>query len=210
MEKRRFGFLNIIKTRNNSILRSDSVPKGFTIIELLVVIVVIGILTAITVVSYTGIMNRADVSLLKMNLAQAAKLVKNDYSLSDAYPINIDSINNGNGIPDSSAVSYEYFTGTNGFCITGTVKSITYRVTNDMGPVEGDCSNWGLVLSLDAGNTSSYPGSGTVWNDLSGFNYNATLINSPAYSSDGSGSFIFNGSSNYATLPPRFTVAKGI
>ena len=26
----------------------------------------------------------------------------------------------------------------------------------------------GLVLCLDAGNTKSYPGSGTAWNDLSG------------------------------------------
>jgi hypothetical protein len=29
-------------------------------------------------------------------------------------------------------------------------------------------SNSGLVLHLDAGNTSSYSGSGTTWNDLSG------------------------------------------
>ncbi len=34
----------------------------------------------------------------------------------------------------------------------------------------------GLVLNLDASNAASYPGSGTVWTDLSGLNNNGTLI----------------------------------
>ena len=38
----------------------------------------------------------------------------------------------------------------------------------------------GLVLSLDAANKKSYPGSGTTWYDLSGNNYNFTLVNTPA------------------------------
>ena len=36
------------------------INKGFTIIELLIVIVIIGILVAITAVSYTGITNGAN------------------------------------------------------------------------------------------------------------------------------------------------------
>jgi len=35
----------------------------------------------------------------------------------------------------------------------------------------------GLVLALDAGNTKSYPGSGTTWTDLSGSENNGTLNN---------------------------------
>jgi hypothetical protein len=35
----------------------------------------------------------------------------------------------------------------------------------------------GLISNLDAGNTSSYPGSGTTWTDLSGNSNNATLTN---------------------------------
>ena len=34
----------------------------------------------------------------------------------------------------------------------------------------------GLVLALDAGNSKSYPGSGTTWTDLMGNGYNATVI----------------------------------
>lgn len=46
--------------------------KGFTIVELLVVIVVIGILTAITIVSYSGITAKANTSA---NLANANNLM---------------------------------------------------------------------------------------------------------------------------------------
>ena len=35
----------------------------------------------------------------------------------------------------------------------------------------------GLVLALDAGNTKSYPGSGTTWTDLSGHGNDGTLTN---------------------------------
>lgn len=59
----------------------------------------------------------------------------------------------------------------------------------------------GLVFHLDAANTKSYPGSGTVWNDLSGNGNNGTLINGPSYVSDSNGSISFNGTNNYVNLP---------
>ncbi len=51
----------------------------------------------------------------------------------------------------------------------------------------------GLVLHLDAGEPSSYSGSGTTWNDLSGLGNNGTLVNGPTYSSSNGGSIIFDG-----------------
>jgi hypothetical protein len=51
------------------------------------------------------------------------------------------------------------------------------------------------VLYLDAGNTASYPGTGTVWTDLVGgkvFN----LINGPSYDPESSDSIYFNAASN--------------
>lgn len=50
-----------------------------------------------------------------------------------------------------------------------------------------------LVLYLDAGNTSSYPGSGTVWYDISGNNNNFNIVAS-AYNSSGPKYMDFNGS----------------
>lgn len=50
-----------------------------------------------------------------------------------------------------------------------------------------------LILHLDAGNTSSYPGSGTVWSDLSGSNNNFNIV-ATAYNSTGVKYMDFNGS----------------
>jgi len=54
----------------------------------------------------------------------------------------------------------------------------------------------GLVLCLDAGNTKSYPGSGTTWTDLSGTGNNGTLVNTPTYNSSGYFDFDYTQSEN--------------
>ena len=58
----------------------------------------------------------------------------------------------------------------------------------------------GLVLCLDAGNTKSYPGSGTAWTDLSGYGRNGTLVNGVTYSSDNKGCMTFDGVNDYAVV----------
>jgi len=58
----------------------------------------------------------------------------------------------------------------------------------------------GLILNLDAANTKSYPGSGTVWNDLSLGGNNGTLINGPTFSLANAGSVVFDGTNDYTSL----------
>jgi hypothetical protein len=68
--------------------------------------------------------------------------------------------------------------------------------------VKLDPIDTGLILYLDASNTSSYIGSGSSWNDISGFNNNATLINTPTFDSNNGGSIVFDDVSlEYATIP---------
>jgi hypothetical protein len=55
----------------------------------------------------------------------------------------------------------------------------------------------GLVLCLDAGNSKSYPGSGTTWTDLSGNGNNVTLVNGVGYSGSNGGSLSFDGVNDY-------------
>ena len=57
----------------------------------------------------------------------------------------------------------------------------------------------GLVLALDAGNTKSYPGSGTTWTDLSGNGNTGTLENDVGYDGSNLGSLSFDGTDDYAT-----------
>lgn len=62
----------------------------------------------------------------------------------------------------------------------------------------------GLILHLDAADQLSYPGSGTNWFDLSDNGKNGVLTNNPTFDTSNGGSFVFNGSSNYSTLPANF------
>ena len=69
----------------------------------------------------------------------------------------------------------------------------------------------GLVFHLDAGNASSYPGSGTTWYDLSGNGYNGTLGAStaaPTYSNQNGGSLVFDGSNDYVQTPLTGTFSQ--
>jgi len=59
----------------------------------------------------------------------------------------------------------------------------------------------GLVLYLDAANPSSYPGTGTTWTDLSGNNNTGTLTNGPSFNGSNGGSIVFDGSTQYGTVP---------
>jgi len=58
-----------------------------------------------------------------------------------------------------------------------------------------DVSESGLVLALDAGNTKSYPGSGTTWIDLSGRGNNGSFVNMDGtnFNSSNGGSLTFDG-----------------
>jgi hypothetical protein len=58
----------------------------------------------------------------------------------------------------------------------------------------------GLVLHLDAGNTSSYPGTGTIWSDLTGNGNNGTLTNGASYLTDNGGIMSFDGINDYIEI----------
>ena len=63
----------------------------------------------------------------------------------------------------------------------------------------------GLVFCLDAGNTKSYPGSGTTWTDLSTNGNNGTLINGPTFNSLNGGSIAFDGVDDRGTFTTPIT-----
>jgi prepilin-type N-terminal cleavage/methylation domain-containing protein len=57
-------------------MKHSNKQAGFTIVELLIVIVVIGILAALTVVAYSGVQNRANTTKINADLALFSKAIQ--------------------------------------------------------------------------------------------------------------------------------------
>lgn len=110
--------------------------KGFTIVELLIVVVVIAILATVTIVAYNGITRRANESSAASMAAQAKK------------KISVWQVEHPNQSPDQATFSslmgnttgLEYTPGSAGaFCITSTAGTVSYLVTESTNPTAGGC-----------------------------------------------------------------------
>lgn len=118
---------------------------GFTIVELLIVVVVIAILAAITIVSYNGISNRAKASAASSAAEQAAKKVMTYAAInSDQLPATLADA----GVTDGGA-SYQYrvdnTTNPKTFCVTATSNNISYFISNTTAtPATGACAGHGV------------------------------------------------------------------
>ena len=79
-----------------------------------------------------------------------------------------------------------------------------------LGPVISDTLNQkvqfngiitdGLQLYLDAGNTNSYPGTGTTWFNLAAGTPTGSLIDGPTFSTEYGGSLVFDGVDDYVNI----------
>lgn len=133
---------------------------GFTIVELLIVIVVIAILAAITIVAYNGIQNRAKASAVQSDISQAVKQLETAKITSGTqqYP----SVSTAN-LKSSNGVTLDYFYNTSGntYCVTAANGSIRYVATSyDMNVREGNCNvEDGLVAWLPMNGSSVNQGS---------------------------------------------------
>lgn len=106
---------------------------GFTIVELLVVIVVIAILAAITVVSYNGLTKQAIETTMKSDLKSAASTLEIDNVRNGAYPANAGLVSNGQGLKSSGSNVFNYSVDDTGYCISVTnarVDSVFYLRAN--------------------------------------------------------------------------------
>ena len=92
-------------------------------------------------------------------------------------------------------------TGATNFKVVSGVGRINFKTPTALSIVTN-----GLALYLDAGNASSYPGSGNNWNDLSGNGRNGTLTNGPTYSATNGGSIVFDGTNDYVQCLGSLTV----
>jgi prepilin-type N-terminal cleavage/methylation domain-containing protein len=123
---------------------TDDSRRGFTIVELLIVIVVIAILAAVTIVAYNGISSRATVSSLQSDLENAAKRLKLDQVDLGTYPASAAAANGGAGLKPSAGTTYQYSVNNSvspqTFCLTATKGTTSYYISNDGSPTSGGCA----------------------------------------------------------------------
>jgi hypothetical protein len=65
----------------------------------------------------------------------------------------------------------------------------------------------GLVGYWDAGNSASYPGTGTTWTDLSGSSRTGTLVNGPTYSANRGGILVLDGTDDFVSMTGSLTTS---
>ncbi|NTW61392.1 hypothetical protein HGB24_01720 [Candidatus Saccharibacteria bacterium] len=148
--------------------------RGFTIVELLLVIVTIGILSGIALVFYSGISQRAVVASIQSDLSNVSQQIKIFQINNGTFPLTTNC-----SIPDSSTNqclrvtngnSYSYqadnYSVPQTYCITSSNGDNIFHITNDSTILSGACSLNYLVNESMASNptTGTLYGSGTSWN----------------------------------------------
>jgi len=125
--------------------RLPGLPRsGFTIVELLIVIVVIGVLAAITVVSYTGINSQAKLSAIKTTAEQIGKKLET-WKLQNAelYPVDLSAARTASGV--ASLTTYIVSPDRKNYCASVTDDALpaatrSYAYTSKSGgAVVGEC-----------------------------------------------------------------------
>lgn len=119
--------------------------QGFTIVELLIVVVVIAILAAVTIVAYNGIQDRARLSVLKNDLSKSAKSLEAFKIKSgvERYPDTLAEA----GVTASNGVDLQYRRDNDSvpatFCVTAISLSkigVAYRITQQGSVEDGPCT----------------------------------------------------------------------
>lgn len=115
------------KKRNN---------QGFTLVELLIVVVVIAILAAITIVAYNNVSANAHVASLKADLSQAATALANYRTDNSTWP---GSATIGE-LKASQGNNFTYLPVADTYCLSNTDGIRYYYITNDNNvPQSGVC-----------------------------------------------------------------------
>lgn len=115
--------------------------QGFTIVELLIVIIVIAILATITLVAYNGMQTRALEGAMKADIRQAVNQLETNKALTGHYPSDDASAN----LSSSGDSELNYVAVDDGFCITVSnpkaSTSLRYRSAGNQIIAAGTCED---------------------------------------------------------------------
>lgn len=147
--------------------------SGFTIVELLIVIVVIAILATITIVAFSGVAGSAKEASLRSDLRNNAQKLAESFSLQGAYPpTQTDAAIQAS---EGNTLSYRA-NSTNGYCLQATNGNLSFYITGKSGKASaGKCVNVWITRGTQTGapctngcytlvlNTENFPFPATVY-----------------------------------------------
>lgn len=113
------------------------IQSGFTIVELIVIIVVIAILATIVIVGYNAVQNQAMANSLKSDLENSKSELTRSLANQGSYPADAGALAPSNGATFNYAVDNTQ--STKRFCLQASAKGQTYYITQDSVPKEGSC-----------------------------------------------------------------------
>jgi len=178
-----------MRTADSDTLKYTKSRQGFTIVELLIVVVVIAILASITIVSYNGITKNARNATLQNSLSQAVQKLELFRMGGDGiYPASL-ATGGLEGFTNTADLTYSYTVSSDNksFCLAASQSGRTYYITSEvMNPKTGTCN--GAVGVAGTGDVA------TDGSSIAGsVNYTVFGSNAPAANqveSDGGGSLI--------------------
>ena len=136
--------------------------QGFTIVELLIVIVVIGILATLVIVTFTGIQQRARDTARKTDINAVASHLEAYYASNGSYPLLADINTQAWRTANMKGLDPEALKDPKGAASTlvsgaSTVSAYGYTVTGDAGAdcsaTPDTCTVYALQATLETGGT---------------------------------------------------------
>lgn len=122
--------------------RRPNDQRGFTVVELLIVIVVIGILATLTIIAYAGVQGQARSAKAKDSTTQAAAKIKEYAIRNSTLPASLSAA----GVENTTTVAYTYTNFGNTYCVAAATGGTTYQSLGGDSPMYGDCLNLSVTV----------------------------------------------------------------
>lgn len=142
----------------SSTLRRAKQSHGFTIVELTVVIIVIGILATLTVISYNVISQQSRSQTLANDLQATASQLKKYKGDQGSFPSTLSAVTAANATT-KTVYNYYYRPNSDSYCLQGTAYNVTMRISSDKDTAE---TNTCTTTTLTATNLARDPQFTTV------------------------------------------------